>query len=700
MEFLAPLMLVGAAFVAMPVIIHLIGRRRAKVVRFAAMDFLLGSRKKTAKRLRVRHLLLLLLRVFICLAIPLALAKPFTSCRSSGPVVLRGPQAAVLVIDDSFAATYRLDGQSLLSRAKEEAARILDQIGPEADIAVVRTSEGAPSPTELSRDHIGVRDLLSEIRATSRVSDTATALRRAAQLLAASNHERRVIYLISPLAASGIENPAALWPGGKGPAVEVVDVAGGRRLDNLAVTDIRVKRDPDAGSRGVEVTAEVANFSERPATEHGIRLRINDHVVARGAITLAPGQTGYKGFVAAVPGSARFADVIVELERDPLTADNRRFQRAELREEVRVLLVNGDPRTARYDDELFYLSAALRPGDRSDSGTALASCTFDELSALELADYDVLVLANVRALDAALVARLAAWVRAGGGLLLAPGSNVDTEAYNQTMLPLLPQTVKDAIEVAYGARGKERDERALRLSSWEADHPIFSVFTKDAPGLREARFHTILLLGPTTRVDERRVLARYTNGAVALVEAKSGLGRMLLYTSTVDRDWNDLAIHPGYLPLWQQAVRYLARKHDQRGRADVLVAKSALLGVADSDARIEVTDPDGKRSVIEGQKLEGRKYVRFGETQEPGFYRVTAVDRQGKSHRRMEADFAVNLDTRGSDLAPVDARLLVPPERLDGGPVVSEHQRRVELWHAIALGLLLLLLLESLITLR
>src|SRR5690606_23709482 len=118
--------------------------------------------------------------------------------------------------------------------------------------------------------------------------------------------------------------------------------------------------------------------------------------------------------------------------------------------------------------------------------------------------------------------------------------------------------------------GSERAERALRLAKWEAEHPIFSVFSREAPGLREARFEKILLLGPTTRMDDRRVLARYTNDAAALVEARSGQGRLLLATFTIDRDWNDLPIHPGYLPLMQQAMRYLARKQDQRARESLL----------------------------------------------------------------------------------------------------------------------------------
>src|SRR5687768_15705978 len=154
-------MLLGAAGLAIPIVIHLIGRRRARVVRFAALDFLLATRRKTARRLRLRERALLATRALVCLALALALAKPFTSCERRGPRFERGPQAAVLVIDDSFGSGYQLGGRTLLARAVEEAVRAVVQLGPEAEIAVLRASEGADNPGELTRDHLRIRDRLT-----------------------------------------------------------------------------------------------------------------------------------------------------------------------------------------------------------------------------------------------------------------------------------------------------------------------------------------------------------------------------------------------------------------------------------------------------------------------------------------------------------------------------------------------------------
>ncbi len=710
MGFLAPLMLAGVVAIGVPIAIHLIGRRRARVVKFAALDFLMGTKRRTARRLRLRERALLVTRALTCAAVALALAKPFTSCAHKGPQVTRGPQAAVLVIDDSFASGYTVDGKPWIKVAAEEARKVLVQLGPEAEVAIVRASEGADHPTELTRDHLRLRDQLLALDASARPADTSRALSRAAQLLAASSHARKTVFLISLLAKTGLREEAA-W-GSDGPVLSVIDVRP-PKLPNLAVVGLRVDADEGTGGRGVAIEADVANFDGSGAgsesTKVELSLMIADHVVARGQLELPPGGTKTKKFLAALPAGARASDASVALATDDaLSIDDRRFVRAQLRDEVRVLLVDGDPRSVRHDDELFYLEAALRPGDREDSGTQVRAITAEELAGitpgaragakLALDDFDVVVLANVPALPAEQVSALAGWVRAGGGLLVAPGDHVDPAAYDRTMLPLLPQGLRDPIDTTWGASPEDRDSRALHLVKWEADHPIFTPFSKDAPELADAKYFKISLLGPTTNTRDRQVLARFTNGAAALVEASLGTGRTLLYTSTLDRDWNDLPIHPGFVPLIHQAMRHLARKHALGTNTEHVVGAAVTLPTGDLQ-RIEVRGPDGLGAVFEGDRIAGRSQVRFTRTDKPGIYRVIGTDAAGGTRDRDELAFAVNLDPHGSDLAPAPPSAL-PLSGTGANGEPADESRRIELWHALAAALLLLLLAEGVLVQR
>jgi hypothetical protein len=705
MGFLAPLMLIGVIALAVPIAIHLIGRQRARVVRFAALDFLLATKRRTARKFRLRERLLLLVRAIACAAVAMALAKPYTSCARKGPQVTRGPQAAVLVIDDSFASGYKLDGRPWLKVATDEARRVLAQLGPEAEVAIVRAAEGADHPSELTRDHLRLRDQLLALEPSARPADTTRALARAAQLLAASSHARKTVFLLSLLARAGLRPDDPPW-GKDGPTLVAPELRPAK-LPNLAITSLRVDPDPGAASRGVAFDAEVGNFSDAP-TKAELSLTIADRVVARGTLAIGPGERKTKHFLASLPAGARATDASVSLAGDALAIDDRRWVRASLRDQVRVLIVDGDPRSVRHDDEAFYLEAALRPGDREDSGTSVRVITPEGLAgieprargtaaALELDAFDVVILANVAALPAARVNVLADWVRAGGGILVAPGDHVDPAAYDRTMLPLLPQGLRDPIDTTWGAPPEERDSRALHLVKWEADHPIFTPFSKAAPELADAKFYQISLLGPTTSAD-RKVLARFTNGAAALVEASIGAGRTLLYTSTLDRDWNDLPIHPGFLPLVQQTVRHLARKHAAFADSDHTIGSSVVLPTGDLK-KLEIRGPDGIGAVFEGDRLVGRSSVRFGKTDRPGVYRVIGTDQTGSTHERDELAFVVNVDARGSDLTAAPPAMLPPSGTGAAGPP-DDDARRIELWHALAAAVLLLLLAEGLLIQR
>ncbi len=293
---------------------------------------------------------------------------------------------------------------------------------------------------------------------------------------------------------------------------------------------------------------------------------------------------------------------------------------------------------------------------------------------------------------------LASWVDAGGGILIAAGDRVDPAAYDKTMLPLLPQSLRDPIDTTWGAAPDERDSRALHLVKWEADHPIFTPFSKDAPELADAKFFKISLLGPTTSTADRKVLARFTNGAAALVEASIGAGRTLLFTSTLDRDWNDLPIHPGFLPLVQQTVRYLARKHAASSEGEHLVGSSLELPTADLE-KLEVRGPDNVGEVFEGDRIAGRSSVRFGRTDRPGIYRVIGTDKTGATRPRDELAFAINIDPHGSDLTMAPSTAL-PASGTGGGRAPGDSQRRVELWHALAALVLLLLVAEGVLVQR
>ena len=155
--------------------------------------------------------------------------------------------------------------------------------------------------------------------------------------------------------------------------------------------------------------------------------------------------------------------------------------------------------------------------------------------------------------------------------------------------------------------GETIDTRpAERLAPIDRRHPLLAGFSAGGEGLASARFFQYELLEPVASDGGRTVILRYETGAPALVEAEIGAGRVLLLTTTVDREWTDLPIRPGFLPLIQEAARRLAGAPSGDAIATLVTGASREIRCAADDRRIEVTKPNGDvRTLVPASVTDG-----------------------------------------------------------------------------------------------
>jgi hypothetical protein len=214
---------------------------------------------------------------------------------------------------------------------------------------------------------------------------------------------------------------------------------------------------------------------------------------------------------------------------------------------------------------------------------------------------------------------------------------------------------------------------------------------REGGGLRSARFRRVYRLRPSPRAD-RRVILWYEDGAPALVEGRHGEGRVLLFTSTLDRDWTDLPIRPGYLPLIQQMVHYLSRVAVHAPRRPIEVGTSVKVRLPESTRELRLVTPTGAERVWTQPELAAKDGAVEVPAPMPGLYRLSAAGADGVLHVLDRESFMANVNPAESDL-----RKASPAAEQGAG---GEHRaaratRRVELWHALGALLLGLILLES-----
>ena len=98
-----PLMLgLGALAILSPLIIHLLNKRRFKIVDWAAMDFLFDADKKNRRRIRLENMILLALRCLAMILLGFLLARPFLPSQLAGVLGKSQEFQRIFVLDDSL----------------------------------------------------------------------------------------------------------------------------------------------------------------------------------------------------------------------------------------------------------------------------------------------------------------------------------------------------------------------------------------------------------------------------------------------------------------------------------------------------------------------------------------------------------------------------------------------------------------------
>jgi hypothetical protein len=217
------------------------------------------------------------------------------------------------------------------------------------------------------------------------------------------------------------------------------------------------------------------------------------------------------------------------------------------------------------------------------------------------------------------------------------------------------------------------------MSPSNLSHPIFAGFERDLD-LSATRTRRMFLLEPDPNRDVDIALT-FSGGAPALVTRTHELGRVAVLTTTVDRDWTDLPIRPGFVPLVERTVAWLcgARRSSASDRVLVGATKTLL-----APTPLSVIDPSGRRIPIEGD--EG--VAEFEGTTVPGHYRASPSDAEGAEDAGQR--FVVWVDPAESDTTMG----VIARDESGEGASVDVHRPR---WRLLTLLVLVLVAIESLV---
>jgi hypothetical protein len=475
----------AAGVVSVPIIIHLLNRKRFRVVGWAAMRFLLAAQKKNSRRLRLEQLLLLLVRAFLVLLLILAMAsvtpwaEEFWAAHLPEGGLLSTPGGRrthrILVLDGSFSMGLKVGDTTCFEKARAIAERLVQESkdnGRGDGFSVVLMA--APPRTIVGGDTgpaeklESVLDEIQKLRLPHGNSDLARTLDRVASLLKSSPGKfvEKEVYFLTDLQKTTwvLPQPAQvasfLPPLNKARTI-LVDVGSEEPPRNLAITRLALDLKYPAVPVQVKVpfTAKVHNYGQE--TELPIRVTLyvgRLHATANDPpyeLREAPGAATERMMHGENTVSFEYqfdapGDYIVQarLEGDALALDDVRSIVVRVRDKVPVLLVNGKPAADLYDQATEYLFDALNPyqdgaGVPAQGGRAASPIRVRKIPAAEFSDagladlttQDCVFLCDVPRISPPEAQRLEAHVQRGGGLVICLGPNAakNLDSYNEVL---------------------------------------------------------------------------------------------------------------------------------------------------------------------------------------------------------------------------------------------------------------------------
>jgi Aerotolerance regulator N-terminal/von Willebrand factor type A domain len=682
----------GAA--AVPIIIHLLNRKRYVVVNWAAMRFLLAAQKKNVRRLKLEQWLLLATRTLLALLIVLAMAavmpwiEPVWQRLFPGNALTattQGRTHKIIVLDASFTmATRRPDDVTRFDAAKAQAKAILDKSSPGDGYSLVLLGSQAqtivPGPVD-DRDKVARE--VDELKLPHGSADVAGGLHAVAEMTAKplGKYARREVYLVSDLRRSAWPLPTGVARSTDAPSaggateawgrvlagarVVAIDVAG-RDAENVAVTALSLGDPLPLVQTDLAITATIHNHGRQAREKLPVSLLVGK------AGDRAPAEYGQK--LVDVPANAsvtvtfalekqnRFREpgqyvIQVRVAEDALRLDDTRSLVVHVRDTIPVMVVNGKPSPDPLDRASGFLSRALNPfpeGERSpESPAAVRVVTPREFQDAGLADLfrpdapvDVVFLCDLPTIGGNEAARLDAHLKRGGSVVIGLGPNAakNLDAYNrvlfnngQGILPGPLVGVRRASEGQYYSLFADEDAFKLPpLMAFRSEQerttfatPRFGRYVRmDVPANGPAR--RLFAFVPSDRAEKIDRLDP------AVIEWPRHRGRVVVFTSSLNTDWNEWPRTLSYPPFVQELLRFLVstatRQTVQAGESLEEYVPATFVGLAGT-----LTHEDGTAS----------EPIPVVSQDEAGLIRVSAVDRAGIYRLQIggkhDALFAVNV---------------------------------------------------------
>jgi hypothetical protein len=644
MTFLNPLVLLGLIAATIPIILHLLNLRKLRTIEFSTLAFLKELQRSKMRRVKIRQILLLVLRTLLIVLIVLAFARPAFRGYLTGGIGSHAKTTVVIILDDSFSMDVSDEHGQLFKQAKEITLQLVNSLNEGDEAALIKLSDLPNPPVERpTYNYYSLRNVIQEASIARNHTNVDDALTFSAKMLGESQNFNKEVYLITDAQKSHFLTERKKAQGLRifDPNVKFFMIPlGGKGANNSGLESIEVKTRIFEKDKSVAVSAAVKNYGNIALSNYLTSIYLDGTRVMQKGVDVGAGETRSVEF-SVVPQKVGYVSGFVEIEEDALAQDNRKYFTFYVPDKIKLLLVGNAPK------DLQFLKLALVPntGQGSPATFEIQEAKPDKLVTLNLSNYSVVVLSDVRSFSEGDANRIKSYLGNGGGVLLFPGSDVDIRNYNNTLLSALQ------LPAIQGTNGSISDKNTYTsFGAIDFDHPIFiGIFEEKqlAAGGSQRKIESprIYFSFALQSSASGQSIINTSIGPPLLCDYKVGNGKLLFYGLTPNLDWSDLPLKGIFVPLINRSIFYLSAK-DEREEAHTVGDKfDVLLSAAGSGAdKYIIKGPNGEEAYLKSRPVQNGVLCSIENSDMPGVYEVY-------NNGQLVKRFPVNINPAESDLS-------------------------------------------------
>jgi len=714
MTFLNAILLAGAAAFLIPLIIHLLNKRKVITVRWGAMHLLHEVIRQRKRKMKIEQLLLLITRIAIPIVLALCLARPvLTALQSLG----LGSSSLVVMLDDSFsmrapAAQTTLPGGTVMEQARQDMQTMLTDL-PKGSSAQVILSGG--SPRKLLDQATTALDLvpkkLSDVPSMSGPLSANDAFQSATSALKDAPNAAREVLIVSDFQeadwkaiADGAALPALENLAKQEPKPQITFYRVGSDLaENLSIASADISALVAAESQPVGLRVRIKNHGKRPWQDVAVHLEADGARLRTARVSLAPDGEAVLSFTHAFDKVGDHS-LSVRLEGDSFADDNAFHSIVQVRNQLNVLLIDGNPGKDPLSGATDFLDIALTPHTTA-AATLKDLIRTKKIDARKLREEDlrqqeVIILADVQRLQDRAMKDIDKMVKEGVGLLIFAGPECDLDWYNREFYRkgegLYPSAIK-------GYARADSEATPARILMQRYTHPA-ALYFNDARGgrLQDAEFRHWFEFTP--QGDKVQRIFNLDRNVPLMVEKKHGRGRVIAAATTANAEWSNLPLQPFFVPLMQRLTTYLATEGS--APAWQLVGTPIRLNLAKDLLNAEYTlrDPTGQTQKLTPRKEGDNILLESPPIAQPGIFQLT---RTGSDKPTFHAFNVDGTESNLKALSTADIQKIATRHEASFADNLQSYQKLdrtrrhgSELWQPLLIALLALLFFEVLLQQR